>query len=177
MTINDAHLASHERTRRALAAMPLAIVCFTVPYVAMFATIDWLQPARDEGFADLAYVASLLVVGVVLVMIVIPAVVFTLGRMLDAATRTWGNGRAALAFGGAGLGLGLLLAVILSFALSAALVGTIANLALPAALGGLGTRLILPAALSHRRLYVLSWALAALPVMGAVVLVFSFVLE
>ncbi len=177
MTINDEPPPVPDATRRAIAAMPLAIVCFTVPYVSLFTTIDWLQPARDEGFADLAYFASLLVVGVALVVIVIPAVVFTLGRMLDAATRSWGNARAALAFGAAGLALGLVMAVLLSWVLNASLVGTIVNVAVPAALGGLGTRLLLPAALEHRWVHVLAWALAALPVLGTVALFVSLGLE
>ncbi len=172
MTVNDAQLPAQERTRRALAAMPLAIVCFAVPYVALFTTIDWLQPARDEGFADLGYFVALLLLGMVLVVLVIPAVVFTLGRKLDGATRASGTGRAALAFGGAGLALGLVVAVLLSLALTASLVGAIVNVAVPAALGGLGTRLLLSTALAHRWVSVLSWVLAALPVLGAVVLVF-----
>ena len=153
--------------------MPLAMVCFTVPYVAMFTTIEWIRPAGTEGFADLAYFAGLLVLGVGLVVVVIPIVVFTLGRRLEAATREWGTARAAMAFGGAGLALGLVLAALMSWALNASIVGTIANVALPAAVGGLGTRLLLPVALAHRWVFVVAWVLAALPVVGVVVLFIS----
>ncbi len=146
--------------------MPLAMACFTVPYVAMFTTIQWLKPTGTEGFRDLAYFAGLLLLGVVLVAVVIPIVVFTLGRRLDAATREWETARAVMAFGGAGLALGLVLAAPMTWAMNASLVGTIANVALPAAVGGLGTRLLLPVALAHRWVFVLSWVLAAIPVAG-----------
>jgi uncharacterized protein YacL len=173
MTVNDPRSLAQDRTRRALAAMPLAMVCFTVPYVALFTTVGWLQPATSNGFADLAYFAALLLLGVGLVVVVIPAVVFTLGRMLDNSTRDRGTARAALAFGGAGLALGLVLAVLLSWALGVSLVATIVNVAMPAAIGGLGTRLLLPLSLAHRWVSVLSWILATVPLVGAVALVFS----
>jgi len=173
MTINEVPSSAQERLRRSRVAMPLAMVSFTVPYVAMLLTIQWLKPTGTEGFADLGYFAALLVVGLGLVAVVIPIVVFTLGSRLDAATRAWGTARAALAFGGAGLGLGLVLAVLLSWAMNASLVGTIANVALPAAVGGLATRLLLPVALAHRWVYVLCWVLAALPVAGVVTLFVS----
>ncbi len=153
--------------------MPLAMVCFAVPYVAMFTTIEWLQPAGTEGFADLAYFVGLLLLGAALVAVVIPIVVFTLGRRLDAATLEWGTPRAAMAFGGAGLALGLMLAALMSLTQSISAVGAIANVALPAALGGLGTRLLLPVALAHRWVFVVAWVLAALPVVGVVVLFIS----
>ncbi len=153
--------------------MPLAMVCFTVPYVAMFTTIQWLQPAGGEGFADLAYFVGLLLVGVVLVAVVIPIVVFSLGRKLDAATLAWGTMRAALAFGGAGLALGLVAVALMSWAQGVSLLGTTANVAVPAAVGGLGTRLLLPVALAHRWVVVLAWVLAAMPVVGVVALVVS----
>lgn len=173
MTINESQPLAQDSTRRAVTALPLAIVCFSVPYVAMWATIRWTQPAGNEGFADLAYFASLLVLGIALVVVVIPVVVFTLGRKLDAATREQRTARAALAFGGAGLALGLVLAALMSWAMTASMVGTVANVALPAALGGLGTRLLLPVALARRWVFVLSWVLAALPLVGAVALVIS----
>lgn len=173
MTINEVHPAVQERLRRARVAMPLAMASFTVPYVAMLLTIQWLKPTGTEGFADLGYFVALLIVGLGLVAVVIPIVVFTLGSRLDAATRAWGTARATMSFGGAGLGLGLVLAVLLSWALNASLVGTVANVALPAAVGGLATRLLLPVALAHRWVYALSWVLAAMPVAGVVVLFLS----
>lgn len=153
--------------------MPLAMVCFTVPYVAMFTTLRWLQPSGNGGFLGLAYVAGLLLLGVALVVVVIPIVVFSLGRRLDATTREWGTARAATAFGGAGLALGLVVAALMSWAMAVSMVAAIANVALPAAVGGLGTRLLLPVALAHRWVSVLSWVLAALPVAGSVALVRS----
>ena len=173
MTLNEATTAAQARLRRSRVAMPLAMVGFTVPYVAMLLTIQWLKPTGTGGFADLGYFAALLIVGLGLVAVVIPIVVFTLGTRLDAATRAWGTARAAMAFGGAGLGLGLVLAVLLSWLMSATLVGTVANVALPAAVGGLATRLLLPVALAHRWIYVLAWVLAAIPVAGVVVLFVS----
>lgn len=173
MTVNDFPSATQDRARRVRVAMPLAMVCFTVPYVAMLLTIQWLKPTGTEGFADLAYFAGLLILGVGLVVVVIPIVVFTLGGRLDAATRTWGTMRAALAFGGAGLALGLVLAALVSWAMSASMVGAIVNVAVPAALGGWGTRLLLPVALVHRWVYVIAWVLAAMPAAGVVALVIS----
>jgi hypothetical protein len=146
------------------------MVSFALPYVAMLFTIQWLQPAGGEGFADLAYLVGLLLLGVVLVAVVIPILVFSIGRVLDAATRAWGTVRAALAFGGAGLALGLVLATLMWWAQGVSMVGAIANVALPAAIGGLGARLLLPVALSHRWVVVLAWVLAAMPVIGVVAL-------
>ncbi len=150
--------------------MPLAIVSFSVTYVAMFATAQWFEPAGDDAWAALGYFVGLMFLGAVLVVAVIPAVVFTLGRALDGATRDWTTGRAALAFGGAGLGLGLALASAVSWWGNVSLAGAIANVAVPAAVGGLVTRLVLPAALEHRWVSVLSWVLAAIPAAGTVAL-------
>jgi hypothetical protein len=153
--------------------MPLAMVSFAAPYVAMLFTIQWLQPAGGEGFADLAYLVGLLLLGVLLIAVVIPMLVFSLGRALDATTHAWGTVRAALAFGGAGLALGLVLATLLSWVQGVSMVGAIANVAVPAAIGGLGTRLLLPVALRHRWVVVLAWVLAAMPVIGVVALLFA----
>ncbi|HZJ39502.1 MAG TPA: hypothetical protein VFD20_00945 [Demequina sp.] len=173
MTVHEAPSAVQDRLRRARVAMPLAMVSFAVPYVAMLFTVQWLQPAGQEGFADLAYFVGLLLLGAVLVAVVIPIVVFSLGRVLDAAMLAWGTTRAALAFGGAGLALGLVLAALMSWAQDVSMVGATANVALPAAIGGLGTRLLLPVALAHRWVVVLAWVLAALPVAGVVAVVLS----
>lgn len=173
MTVNDSRSSTPDGARRARAALPLAMVSFTAPYVAMFTTIQWFQPAGNDGWADLAYFAGLLVLGVTLVVVVIPLVVLTLGRQLDAATRAWGTARAVMAFGGAGLVLGLVLAALVSWVMTVSPLAAIANVAVPATVGGLATRLLLSPALEHRWVAVLSWVLAALPVAGAVALVFS----
>ncbi len=173
ITLNESPPPAQESLTRVRVAMPLAMVSFTVPYVAMLLTIQWLKPTGTEGFADLAYLAGLLILGLGLVAVVIPIVVLTLGRRLDAATRAWGTVRAAMAFGGAGLALGLVLAGLVSLGMNASIVGAIANVALPAAVGGLGTRLLLPVALTHRWVYVLFWVLAAMPVAGVIGLLIS----
>jgi uncharacterized protein YacL len=173
MTANEPQFSAQDRTRRAIAAMPLAMVSFTVPYVAMFTTIQWTLPVGEGGFADLAYFAALLLLGTALLAVFIPIVVFTLGKALDDVTRHRGTSRAALIFGGAGLGLGLLLAVVMAWALEVSLVATVANVAVPAAIGGLGTRLLLPWSLAHRAVFVLSWVFAAIPLAGLMILVLS----
>ncbi len=66
MTVHELRSSTPDGTRRARTALPLAMACFAVPYVAMLFTIQWLQPAGREGFADLAYVVGLLVLGVAL---------------------------------------------------------------------------------------------------------------
>lgn len=160
-------LAPGDQARRNRAALPLAVVCFTVTYVAMLFTVQWIEPAGNAGWDALAYFVGLLVLGAALVVIVIPIVVLTLGRKLDIATRRWSRSRAAMAFGAAGLALGLVAAAVLTGWGGVSFVGALANVAVPGAVAGLATRVLLPAALEHRWLLVLFWVLAAFPVAGA----------
>lgn len=167
--------SSHDTKRRNLAALPLAMSTFTLAYVGMLFTLPWLEPAGDDGWAALGYFVGLMILGAALVVVVIPAVVFTLGSRLDRATRHAGTARATVAFGGAGLALGLVLALGLAWAASVSALGTVANIAVPAAVGGAATRLLLEPALTHRWVAVVSWVLAAVPVVGAIALVIAWV--
>lgn len=174
-TPSEPSLSSHEIKRRNLAALPLAMSTFTLAYVGMFFTLPWLEPAGDGGWAALGYFVGLMILGAALVVVVIPAVVFTLGRRLDRATRTAGTARASVAFAAAGLALGLVLALLMSWAANVSVLGASANITVPAAVGGAATRLLLEPALNYRWVAVLSWVLAVLPVVGAIALVIAWV--
>ena len=133
-----------DQARRTRTALPLALVTFAVSYVAMLFTVRWIKPMGEQGWDALAYFVGLLVFGALLVIVIIPIVVFTLGRRLDAATREWSTSRAAMAFGGAGMALGLVAAVVLTVWGGVSLVGALANVIVPGAVAGLATRLLLP---------------------------------
>jgi hypothetical protein len=162
-----------DQARRARTALPLALVTFAVTYVAMLFTVRWIKPMGEQGWDALAYFVGLLVFGALLVIVIIPIVVFTLGRKVDAATREWSTPRAAVAFGGAGMALGLVAAVVLTVWGGVSLVGALANVVVPGAVAGLATRVLLPSALEHRWVLILFWVLAALPLAGAFALAAS----
>jgi len=162
-----------DQARRTHTALPLALVTFAFFYVTMLTTVRWITPVGSGGWDALAYFVGLLVLGAVVVVLIIPLVVLTLGRRLDAATRELSTFRAALAFGGAGAALGLVAAVVLSGWGGVSWVGSLANVMVPGALAGFATRLLLPLALAHRWILILAWVLAALPLAGAAALATS----
>lgn len=174
MTPSDSLRSSHEAKRRNLAALPLAMSTFTVAYIGMFFSLPWLEPAGDDGWSALGYFVTLMMVGAAVVVVVIPLVVFTLGSRLDRATRSASRARASAAFGVAGFAVGLVPALLVSWGLSASILGTVANFAVPAAVGGVLTRLLLEPALTFRWVAVVSWVLAALPVVGAIAMVIAW---
>ncbi len=163
MTVPVEPMSSQVRNRRNVTALPLAMASFTVVYIGMLFAVPWLEPAGDDGWGALAYLLSLVVVGVALVAVLIPVVVFSLGARLDTTTRDMTTMRAALVFGGAGLALGLVLSVPMSWLLGGSVAGGLANGAVPAAVGGFVTRLLLPQALDRRWLVVFAWLIAAVP--------------
>jgi len=161
-------------TRRAWTALGLAEATFLIAYPAFtylaYAVID---ADGADGGSDLGQSFMIVLGGMFAILVMIPIAVHTAGRLTEMGTADWSRRSAAVAHLLVGLGLGAMGAAVAAVVIGGAGSGAFAAIVfvVPSGIAGFATHLLMPVALRHLWFRTLAWVIAALPIVGAALLV------
>jgi len=159
-----------ESTKRTWIALAVAEGVFSVAYT-LCAIITWVLGAAISGDAMFifGFLAVLYFYGLFALVVAVPIVVHTVGRLIEMLTRGWSQMRSALVHMAVGLVLGGAAASLILPSIQIGVPMAFVAFSLPAGLTGLATRLIVPQAMRRRWIVGVSAGIAAVPLLVSVV--------